>query len=121
MVRTHQLSLEPTQPVHWGGAREGAGRKAAARARVLHRKRADFPERLPGLVTIRVRKDVPSLRIARLIHALERGLRRGAECAEFRVVHYSVQHDHVHLLVEAAGAPALARGMKSVTVRLARR
>jgi hypothetical protein len=115
-----QLLLELKQPVHWGGAREGAGRKAAERARVLHRKRAEFPERLPGLVTIRVRKDVPSLRSGRLVGALERGFRRGAERGDFRVVHYSVQHDHVHLLVEAEGARALARGMKSVTARLAR-
>jgi hypothetical protein len=120
MAGAHQLSLELKQPMHWGGAREGAGRKAAARARVLHRKRADFPGRLPGLVTIRVRKEIPSLRIVRLVGALERGLRRGAERGDFRVVHYSVQHDHVHLLVEAAGASALARGMKSVTSRLAR-
>jgi hypothetical protein len=120
MANTDQLSLELKQPMHWGGSRPGAGRKAGVRARVLHRRREEFPGRLPGLVTIRVRKDVPSLRIGRLVGALERGLRRGAERGEFRVVHYSVQHDHVHLLVEAAGAPALARGMKSVTARLAR-
>jgi hypothetical protein len=90
------------------------------RPRVLHRRREEVPGRLPGLVTIRVRKDVPSLRIGRLVGALERGFRRGAERGDFRVVHYSVQHDHVHLLVEAEGARALARGMKSVTARLAR-
>ncbi len=39
---------------------------------------------------------------------------------EFRVVHYSVQRTHVHLIVEAAGKPALGRGMKSVAARLAR-
>jgi REP element-mobilizing transposase RayT len=106
--------------MRWGGSRDGAGRKPAPRARVLHRKRADFPEPLPGLVTVRVRKDVPSLRIVRLIHTFERAFRRSADRGEFRVVHYSVQHDHIHLLVEAAGAAALARGMKSVTARLAR-
>jgi REP element-mobilizing transposase RayT len=71
-------------------------------------------------VTIRVRTDVPSLRIVRLVQTFERALRRSAERGEFRVVHYSVQHDHVHLLVEAAGVAALARGMKSMTARLAR-
>ena len=55
-----------------------------------------------------------------MVHTFERAFRRSAERGEFKVVHYSVQHDHVHLLVEAAGAPALARGMKSVTARLAR-
>jgi putative transposase len=36
------------------------------------------------------------------------------------VLHYSVQADHVHLLVESAGRGALACGMKSIGARLAR-
>lgn len=39
---------------------------------------------------------------------------------EFRVVHYSVQRNHLHLVVEAAGKQALGRGMKAVGARLAR-
>jgi REP element-mobilizing transposase RayT len=38
----------------------------------------------------------------------------------FRVVHFSVQRDHVHLVVEAADNAALSRGMKGLSVRLAR-
>jgi hypothetical protein len=38
----------------------------------------------------------------------------------FRVVHFAVQDDHVHLLVEADDNVALARGMIGLTVRLAR-
>ena len=107
-------------PVRWGGAREGAGRKAAARARVWHRGRAEFPESHPGLVTIRVRSDVPSLRTVRLVREVERSLRAIAKRADFRVVHYSLQHDHVHLLVESEGVAALSNGMKSLAARLAR-
>jgi hypothetical protein len=36
------------------------------------------------------------------------------------VAHYSIQRDHVHMIVEAHGREALARGMKSVAARLAR-
>jgi hypothetical protein len=115
-----QLSLDLKHAVHWGGARARAGRKASPRARVWHRSRLEFPSRLPGLVTIRVRSDVPSLRVVRLVRALELAWRRSAERCDFRVVHYSIQDDHIHLLVEAAGARALACGMKSVTARLAR-
>ena len=107
-------------PVRWGGAREGAGRKAAARPRVWHRGRAEFPESHPGLVTIRVRSDVPSLRTVRLVREVERSLRAIAKRADFRVVHYSLQHDHVHLLVESEGVAALSKGMKSLAARLAR-
>jgi hypothetical protein len=39
--------------------------------------------------------------------------------AWFRVVHYSVQADHVHLLVEADDKAALARGLMGVAIRIA--
>jgi hypothetical protein len=39
---------------------------------------------------------------------------------EFRVLHYSLQRDHAHLIVEANDRVALASGMKSVGARLAR-
>ena len=120
MTRRSQLELDLKMPVRWGGAREGSGRKAAARARVWHRGRAEFPESHPGLVTIRVRRDVPSLRTLRLVREVERSLRAIARRADFRVVHYSLQHDHVHLLVESEGAAALSKGMKSLAARLAR-
>jgi REP element-mobilizing transposase RayT len=71
-------------------------------------------------VTIRVRSQVPSLRTVRLIREFERSLCALANRPDFRVVHYSLQHDHVHLLVEASGAAALSNGMKSFAARLAR-
>jgi hypothetical protein len=40
--------------------------------------------------------------------------------SEFRVCHFSIQQDHLHLVVEAAGKEALGHGMKSVGIRLAR-
>jgi hypothetical protein len=36
------------------------------------------------------------------------------------VIHFSVQIDHVHLIVEAATAPALAGGLQGLAVRCAR-
>jgi REP element-mobilizing transposase RayT len=38
----------------------------------------------------------------------------------FRIVHFSVQYDHVHLLVEAASKRALSAGMRSLAIRVAR-
>ena len=38
----------------------------------------------------------------------------------FRVAHYSIQSDHVHLIVESAGMHSLACGMKSIAARVAR-
>jgi len=67
-----------------------------------------------------VRPDVPSLRFARLVAAFERSVAQACERGDFRVVHYSLQSNHVHLLVEAVSPAALACGMKSVGARLAR-
>ena len=48
-------------------------------------------------------------------------IRAGGHRPDFRVVEFSVQSNHVHLLVEADGAASLTRGMIGVEVRLARR
>jgi hypothetical protein len=71
-------------------------------------------------VTIRVRSDVPSLRTAGFVREIERSLAEILERKDFRVAHYSIQHDHLHLLVEAEGAEALSKGMKCLAARVAR-
>jgi REP element-mobilizing transposase RayT len=38
----------------------------------------------------------------------------------FRIIQYSVQYDHIHLLVEAIDQQALSSGMSSVAIRIAR-
>jgi len=70
-------------------------------------------------VTLRMRRDVPSLRNPRWLRAFRETLGRGCERGDFRVVHYSVQRDHIHMIVEAAGKQALASGMKSIGSRVA--
>jgi REP element-mobilizing transposase RayT len=37
-----------------------------------------------------------------------------------RLVHFSVQHDHIHLLVEAEGKRSLSRGVQGLSIRIAR-
>ena len=103
-----------------GGWRPGAGRKAGPNPAVHHRSRTFESPRFPHHVTLKVREDVPSLRSVRLVRELERGLRAVGARGRFRVVHYSIQTDHVHLIVEASSSEDLGRGMKAVGARLAR-
>jgi hypothetical protein len=49
--------------------------------------------------------------------ALGRASRR--EPARFRIVHFSVQRDHVHLIVEARDKRALSGGVRSAAIRVA--
>jgi REP element-mobilizing transposase RayT len=67
-----------------------------------------------------VEKDVPALRNAKLVAELERSWREGCERGRFRLVHYSIQHDHVHMIVEAVSARDLACGLKAIAARFAR-
>ncbi len=85
-----------------------------------HRGREAFHRSFPCHVTLRVRKDVPSLRSVRFVRAFERSISGGSERGSFRVVHYSLQTNHAHFIVEAAGREALGAGMKSLGARLAR-
>ena len=103
-----------------GGPRRGAGRRRGARPRVLHRERPPVPVHCPVHVTVRVKANLPSLRNGRFVREFRRSLAEACERGDFRVSHYSLQGDHAHLIVEARGKDALARGMKSIGARLAR-
>lgn len=116
--RTMQREIEFPQ---WGGVRRGAGRKRTTRRRrVPHVARERHVQRHPLHVTLRLADGLPSLRADRA-HAVVRGaLRDASDRLGLRVIHYSAQTDHLHLVCEATDQRALARGMKGLAVRLAR-
>lgn len=106
----------------WGGARPGAGRKPLPPGRrkgVPHRPRPDHKTRHPVHVTLRAREGLPSLRERALFTELRGALALGSKPA-FRVVHFSVQSNHLHLIVEAHDRAALSRGVQGLAIRLAR-
>ena len=121
MKKEHkQLSLELREISRWGGRRVGAGRKRGANGRDPHRTRPALAARFPCHVTLKIRRDIPSLRSVKLVREWERSLEAACERGRFRVAHYSIQPDHVHLIVEAVSKADLASGMKAIGARLAR-
>jgi putative transposase len=105
----------------WGGARKGAGRKRVReRPGVVHRKRPMLKKRFPVHVTWRMKNGVWNLRSRRCFTALSRAFWGGANRFGFKLVHYSVQGNHVHLLVEAQDEKSLAKGMCGLGVRVAK-
>ena len=118
--RSRQLELGLRTTPTWGGRRAGAGRKRGLHPRDPHRRRDPLSRAHPCHVTLRVRRGIPSLRSTRLVRSFERSLRQACERGRFRVAHYSLQRDHVHMIVEAETARDLASGMKSIGARLAR-
>ena len=104
-----------------GGFRRGAGRKPkGARAGVPHRVREPLAGRHPVHVTLRLRRELGSLRSRLAYRAFWAAWAAVRPGLGLRLVHYSVQHDHVHLIVEVQGTPALSRGMQGLCIRMAR-
>jgi REP element-mobilizing transposase RayT len=107
-------------PKH-GGARDGAGRKKdATRNLMTHVRRPVITTETPVHVTLRVRPHVWNLRAKRAFRIVEKALTAAREWSSARIVHYSVQGNHVHLVAEASDRKVLARRIQGLEVRIAR-
>ncbi len=116
--RDPQLVLSLPAPRRWGGRRAGSGRKRGPSSGLPHAARAEF-RRLPAHVTLRALPGVPSLRSIPIVRAIERSFARGCARPGFRLVQYSLQGNHAHLIVEADDQVALGRGMMAIGTRIA--
>jgi REP element-mobilizing transposase RayT len=104
-----------------GGARDGAGRKPkGARAGVSHLQRPQFGRTFPVHVTMRMAEHVYNLRSRRAFGVIGPAIAKAAERFGVRIVHFSVQGNHVHLIVEAATTDALSQAMQGFSIRVAR-
>ena len=103
-----QLPLAFSQK-RWGGSRVGAGRKRlpAKLRHTPHRRRPSHQARHPVHVTLR--SALRSLRRQEVVRTVL-GAFRDSNRQCFHIVHYSVQENHVHLIVEAASKSSLSSG-----------
>ena len=69
---------------------------------------------------MRLLQGLPSLRNRAALRILWECFARGSERAGFAVCEFSIQRDHLHLIVEACGREVLSRGMQGLAVRIAR-
>jgi REP element-mobilizing transposase RayT len=70
-------------------------------------------------LTLRARAGLPSLRFQRTFAAVQ-GAIALSSTTRFRILHFSVQSDHVHLIVEADEPRALRVGVGALKIRIAR-
>lgn len=103
-----------------GGWRPGAGRPRG-RTKVAHLARDPFDPRRPVKVTLKVQKGVPSLRKPGAVKIINTAVEAASERDDFRVRRHEVLRDRLVLTVMAGDLDALARGMQSISVRVARR
>jgi putative transposase len=86
---------------------------------VPHRARPEHSRACPVHLTLRGRSGLPSFRGQSVFGVIREALRAGSS-ARFRVVQFSVQSDHLHMIIEAADARALALGARGLAIRVAR-
>jgi len=124
---TSQLELALPPRYRHGGRRPGAGRpRSGRRVGVPHRARPFHDQGHPEHVTWRIAPDIPSLRRRALAGAIGRTIRaitqsHGRRRTSFRVIHFSIQPTHMHLIVEAGSKTTLARGLTGLGTWVARR
>src|SRR3954470_8471432 len=113
-----QMRLPIAAARTWGGARKGAGRKPRGRPCMPHVTRPKVDPRFPVQVTIRAMPGLPSLRSPRVFGALRRAIAR-ASLDRFRVIHFSIQQDHGHFIVEGDEPRRARGGVHGLAIRLA--
>lgn len=99
-----------------GGKRKGAGRKRIHSKGVAHVERETVKRRTPCHINFKYKcsiRNKPCLRLLRraILNARKQGL---------RILHYSLQHNHIHLIIEADNNLVLSSGMRALTITFAK-
>ncbi|MCB9914350.1 MAG: transposase [Planctomycetes bacterium] len=118
MTLAQQSTFAFVDATTWGGARDNAGRKKK-HGHVPHAPRRSVCKSHLRLVTTKLCAGLPSLRSPDGGEVCVEAI-RAAQRPDFRIHHFSIQHDHLHLVLAADSGDALARGMKSLCTRIAR-
>jgi REP element-mobilizing transposase RayT len=75
---------------------------------------------MPLHVTLRMAPHVYNLRSRRSFRVIAAALRVGGDRFDVRVIEFSVQGNHIHLVVEAPDRRALARAIQGLSIRIAK-
>jgi REP element-mobilizing transposase RayT len=75
---------------------------------------------MPLHVTVRMAPHVYNLRSRRSFRVIEASLRIAGDRFDVRVIQFSVQGNHIHLIIEAPHRRALARAIQGLSIRVAK-
>ena len=103
-----------------GGKRAGAGRPRRGDETIPHARRPLIDGRTPVHVTLRMRRGVWNLRSQRGFSQVALALAGERKLGLLRVVAFSVQGNHVHMVVESDSTADLSRRMKGFGARFAK-
>lgn len=99
-----------------GGRRPNSGRKRIHSPGVAHRPRELVGRKTPLHINFKYRTYIRNKDCLRLLkRAIVNSRKMGLS-----VIHYSLQTNHIHLIVESASNDVLTRGMRSLTITFAK-
>jgi len=102
---------------------KGAGRPRLAiekRRSIPHRTRESFKKGTPVHVTIKLKKNIVfTLRNKTIFQKIAKAVQK-ARLKKLRIIHFTVQKDHLHLLLEATDKIALGKSLQSLGISLSK-
>lgn len=105
-----------------GGYRAGAGRPRGRSPHYIpHIPRPSVSRHHPVHVTMRLVENAPDLCESEAALLVEEVFQVERDKKGFRLVHYSIRPNHLHLLCEATGKRALSRGIQRITAWIVRK
>jgi REP element-mobilizing transposase RayT len=114
-----QLPMSQPAPTR-GGRRPRAGRKPVGEGGLPHTPRQAIERLVPVHVTVRMAAHVYNLRSRRAFSVIGPAIAKAADRFGVRIIEFSVQGNHMHLVVEAGAHEALSRAMQGFGIRVAK-
>jgi REP element-mobilizing transposase RayT len=72
-------------------------------------------------ITWRLEGELPNLRRRPLSAIIRRAFELAKERLGLRIVHFSIQRDHIHLICESTDSRSLGEGLRALGIRIAKR
>jgi REP element-mobilizing transposase RayT len=98
---------------------KGAGRKPLHDKAIRHSVRPKFNKPRSLHLTLKVRSNKADIQSKKILKALHHAIRR-ARLKNLKIIHYSLEYNHVHLLVEASSHQVLHSGMQALGISLSK-
>lgn len=96
-----------------------AGRPAKLDIGIRHIRRERFSKPTALHLTIKVRDNKADIKNKRILKALHHAIKR-ARLQRLKVIHYTLEYNHAHIVVEAINNKILHKGMQALGISLAK-
>lgn len=98
---------------------KGAGRPAIVDIGIRHISRERLKKPTSLHLTIKVRENKAEIKNKRILKALHHAIKR-ARFKRLKIIHYTLEYNHIHLLVEACDNKILHKGMQALGISLSK-